>query len=287
MPNQRARRRLSDLYVRGREVEVDDGTGEPVVIWLQKMNELDRDAVLRRANTAKARYRLEAQQEEDELFVATLTSVRDFLDRDGQLAIACADELGKARQRIEEQMIHDEDGWGKDNKIQTLIDAWTGTDDTPGLAAAFAEDENDPEAVRVKEEIEAYEEDLNRAVELEHERIQLEWASVSDGDVALAATREVLNRKADEEFMREWSRQQIFHCVRYPDDHHKRYFGTLAEVDDLHDKVRQFLDDQCNDLFVSPAEGKDSPANTPSSTSSEPTVVEVRSALSGPEAATA
>ena len=50
------RRRLGDLYVRGRELAPDDGSGEPVKIWVAKLNEVDREAALRRANATKARY---------------------------------------------------------------------------------------------------------------------------------------------------------------------------------------------------------------------------------------
>lgn len=287
MPNVKRRRRLSDLYVRGKQVDIDDGTNDPVPLWLQKLNEIERDTVLRRATAAKARHRLDSEHEESELFVATLTSVVDYLDREGMMSIIIAEPIAKARERIEEQMRHDEDGWGKDDKIQALIDAWTGTDDAPGLAAAWAEDENDPAALKVKGEIEAFEADLEAAVNRETERLTQDWEAMPDLELARLAAREVLNRKADEAFLAEWTRQNIFHSVRDPDDHSKRYFETLAEVDDLDDKVRRILDRHMNELFVDMREGKELPATPASSTSSEPTVVEVRSNLSGPEAATA
>lgn len=284
MPNVKRRRRLGDLYVRGKAVEVDDGTGDPVPLWLQKLNEIERDAVLRRATAAKARHRLDGEHEESELFVATLTSVVDYLDRDGMMAIVTAEPIVKARERFEEQMRHDEDGWGKDDKIQTLIDAWTGTDDSPGLAAAWAEDNNDPDAVKVKDEIEAFEAELEEAVKRETDRLTLDWDALPDKELARLAAREVLARKADEAFLAEWSRQHIFHSVRDPDDHAKRYFESLIEVDDLDDKVRKVLDRHMNELFVDLREGKELPATPASSTSSESTPVEVRSNLSGLEA---
>jgi hypothetical protein len=88
-------------------------------------------------------------------------------------------------------------------------------------------------------------------------------------------------------FMKEWNRQQIFFSVRDPDDRHKRYFETLAEVDDLDDKIRQFLEQQNAALFVSNTEGKDSPPSAASSSSSEATSVVEASASSGPEAVSA
>jgi len=281
------RRRLGDLYVRGKEIKIDDGTGDPVVIWIQKLNEIERDAVLRRANAAKARYLLECEHEESELFVGTLASVHDYLDHDGMVNVVISEDVAKARQRFEAQMAADEEGWGKDDKIKSLLDEWVGTDEEPGLAATFAEDENDPSALRVKGEIEAYEADLDRAVKEEQERLAREFDSTPDMELSRLATREVLKRRGEDVFMKEWLRQQTFFCVREPDDHQKRYFGSMPEVDDLHDTVREALERQCNSLFVDLTEGKGSPASPASSTSSELTPEEEASEDSGPVAVSA
>jgi hypothetical protein len=281
------RRRLGDLYIRGREVSVDDGSENPVTIWIQKLNEIDRDAVLRRANAAKARYMLECEHDESELFVSTYASVREYLDRDGLLNIVMADDVVAARQRIEAQFTHDEKGWGKDNKILDLIEAWTGSDETPGLAAAYAEDKDDPEALRVKAEIEAFDAQVEAAVEGERVALLQQWIDATDNDLARSASREILKRRADESFMREWTRQQIFHCIRELDDHHQRYFGTIDEVDDLDDQVRAYLDRTCNALLIERSEGKDLPVIPASSTLSESTPAEVQSEASGPAAASA
>lgn len=281
------RRRLSDLYVRGKEMTVDDGSGDPVVVWLQKLNEVERDAILRRANAAKARYLLECEHEEGELFVATLASVHDYLDHDGMVNIIIAEALTKARQRIEAQMSSDEETWGKDDKIKALLDEWVGTDEEPGMAAKFAEDENDPAALRVKAEIDEYEAELDVAIKSEQSRMEREYDTTPDLELSRLATREVLKRRGDEVFMKEWMRQQTFYCVREPDDHQKHYFGTVAEVDDLHDQVREYLERQCNMLFVDLAEGKDLPENPASSTSSEPTPEGEASEASGPVAVSA
>lgn len=287
MPTVKRRRRLSDLYVRGKEVSVDDGSGDPVVVWLQKLNEIEKETVLRRSSARKARYVLETEQEETELFAATLSSVSEFLERDGMVEIIIGEDLGKARQRIEAQMTYDEEGWGKDSKIKDLIDAWTGTDEAPGLAATYAEDENDPEALRVKGELEAFEADIKRALEEEQRRLIADLDTTPERDLARLAAHQVLKRRADEEFIREWNRQQIFHVVREMEDHSTRYFRTLQEVDDLHDRVRELLEHHCSLLFVEADEGKDSRPSTSSLSSSEPTAEVEAPASSGPEAASA
>lgn len=279
------RRRLSDLYIRGKEFSIDDGSGDPVVVWLQKPNEIDRESVLRRANAAKARYQIDSDHEEGELFVATLGSVRDFLDRDGMLDIAAAEQLFRLRERIEAELTEDDEGWGKDDKIKSLLDAWTGTDEEPGLAAKFAEDENDPEAVRVKGEIEAFNADVDARVDRQKSEILTDWEDLPDAELIRATAREILKRRADETFMREWSRQQVFYGVREPDDHQKRYFGTLVEVDDLDERVRAQLETTLNEMYVNASEGKDSPPTVLSSNSSGLPSEAAESKASGPDTA--
>lgn len=281
------RRRLADLYVRGRELTVDDGSDDPVTIWIQKLNEIERESILRRANAAKARHILECDDEGSEVFFSTYGTVRDYLDRDQMVNLVISEDLAKARQRFEAQMLDDEEGWGKDNLLQSLLDSWTGDDDNPGFAATIAEDPNDPEALKVKAELDRYEADLDGQVEKEQKRLAREWEDAPVDDIARKATRVLLDRRADETFMREWSRQQIFYSVRDPDDHHKRYFGTVAEVDDLDDQIREFLDQQCTSLFVTPTEGKESPPKPDSSTSSGTPTEAAAEAPSGPVAASA
>lgn len=280
------RRRLGDLYIRGREFTVDDGTDDPVTVWIQKMNEIERDSILRRANAAKARYTLEAGHQEGELFVATLGSIQDYLDRDGMLDVVAAEHLFRLREKIEAQFTEDEEGWGKDNKIKSLLDLWTGTDDEPGLAATHAEDENDPEALRVKGEIEAFNADVERRVDEEKEQVYREWQDMPDAELARLTAKEILKRRADEVFMREWMRQQLFHSVREVDNHHTRYFGVIAEVDDLDDRVREKLERVLNLMVVSNAEGKESRAMDSSNSSEPPSTGEI-STDSGQEAASA
>jgi hypothetical protein len=97
-----------------------------------------------------------------------------------------------------------------------------------------------------------------------------EWDNVPIDELVRKAVHELLKRRAEEVFMTEWKRQQMFYCVRDPGDRRKRYFGTVAETDDLDDRVHTRIDNECTALFVSPTEGKDSPPSPPSSTSSEP-----------------
>src|SRR5262249_10119305 len=150
------KRRLSDLYVRGKELSIDDGSGDPVTAWLQKLNEVDRESVLRRANAAKSRHLAFIDDEESDAFQARYGRVREFGERVGLISIIITDDATKARLRVEAQVSTDEDTWAKEGYLQGLVDAWAGDDDNPGLAKTVVEDPDDPEATRVRNELDRF-----------------------------------------------------------------------------------------------------------------------------------
>jgi hypothetical protein len=275
-------RRLSDLYVRGMEVEVDDGQGPPVKVWLAKVNAVDRDSMIRRANAAKARYLIETDNEESDLFAEQYAQVREYEDRDGLVALAISEDLRRFRERTEAEVAADEDTWGKDDYLQGLVDSWFGTDDQPGFAAVIAEDPNDPEALRVKAEIDRFGDQVQKLVDAEIERLKAEWEDVPDEQLWRTVAHQILEQKATNAFVEEAMRQQLFYAVREL-DRTTRYFSTVAEVDELDEAVRGQLMERLNTLSVETTEGKDSPGDPDSSPSSEVSASPEEPKPSGPE----
>jgi hypothetical protein len=278
------RRRLTDLYVRGRDVTFDEHEGEPVVVWLQKLNEVDRQSVVRRSHAAKARFLLEGDKEDTEVFQSMYSQIRTIDDRDTLFGILTSEELIRARARIEAQLATDEETWGKDNYLQSLYDAWVGTDDEPGLAAAKAEDENDPEALRVEAELDRFETEVAERLEAEADQIRTRWDHAASDELWREAAHRLIVNRSDEIFLAEFERQSLFYCTREPDQHDRRYFSTVTEIDDLDPSIRTRLQRELQDLTVTPAEGKDSRANRDSSTSPEASP-EPTPDSSGPETA--
>jgi hypothetical protein len=273
------RRRLSDLYVRGKELAPSDGEGEPVKVWLNKMNEIERESVLRRANAAKARFMIEADNEESEWFEAMYAETRDVTNRDELVVLIIADEITNARRRIEAEISGDEEAWAKDDYLQGLLDAWIGDDTNPGLAATIKEDPDDPEAKRVNDELDRFEKQVRSAVETETNRLLKDWADTDIDVLRRKATHKLLDLRAGEEFVREYRRQQIFHAVREIGDHRKRHFAAVSEVDDLDPELAKYLIEQYESLIVPPDEGKDSPPPAASSEASESLEEEATSGL--------
>lgn len=276
------RRRLSDLYVRGKELSVSDGEGEPVKVWLAKMNELDRESALRRANAAKAKFTLTSENEESEAFAAAYAEIRDLSDREEVTLFIIADEVAQARRRLESEALTDEEGWGKNDYLAGLLDAWQGDEDNRGLAEVQAEDPEDPEAKRVWGEIQRFHDEITKSTEMETERLLKDFELTDIEALRRKATHRLLEMQSVETFVREYRRQQIFYAVREPDNRHKRYFGTVAEIEDIDDELRDFLLEQYDGLVVERREGKGSPQLEDSSNSSE-----LEDESSGPEGVTA
>lgn len=265
------RRRLADLYVRGTEVEFNDGEGEPVKIWIQKLNPIDREACLRRGNAAKARFMMEGDHEESELFHAAYSQIREMSsDRDGLIGIVVAEDVTAHRQKIEAQLTMDDQTWGKDNYLQGLIDAWIGDDANPGLAKTRAEDPEDPEAKRVIEEIERFEAEIGERVSSYVDQVKKDWEGTDDETLWRKAAHRIVELQGSEVFNREFERQQIFYCVREAGDHRKRYFSQVSEVDDIDEDLVKTILKHYGVMAVEAAEGKGLRPSQASSNSSEP-----------------
>jgi hypothetical protein len=263
------KRRLSDLYVRGRELSVNDGEGEPIKVWVSKLNEIDRESVLRRANAAKARFMIDADDEDSEQFAAMYAESRDINSRHELILFIVSDDVNSARRRIESQTAGDEETWSKEGYLQGLVDAWIGDETNPGLSATIQEDPADPEARRVSDELDRFEQEVRARVEAETHTLVKDWEDVDIDVLRRKATHLLLELKSSEEFVREFQRQQIFYSIREPNDHRKRYFATITEVDDLDEELRKYLVEQYESLVVPPDEGKESPPPADSSNSSD------------------
>jgi len=281
------RRRLGDLYVLGKEVVINDGLGESVEVWIAKLNDVDRESLLRRSSAAKARFLMEGRDEQSETYQATWAQVVGFDDREGLISVVIADDVVKYRIRVEAEVSADEETWGKEGYLQGLVDSWLGDPDNPGLVVTHIEAPDDPEVVRVMSELERYNDEVMKRVNDEADRLQGDWEHVSEEELWAKAAHKLIDRRAEEVFSKEYERQELFYSVREPDLHHVRYFATVSEIDDLDERIREQLLRVYNELVVDAIEGKDSPATTGSSNSSESPDAATTADPSGPEDASA
>jgi hypothetical protein len=264
------RRRLSDLYVVGKEATINDNTGEePVVVWIQKLNPLDNDNALRRAAAARARYLAYRKEPDSDEYRAALSDVTDFATRDTLIDMVARDEILVRRMRVEAEM-GAEDEWSKDDYLQGLHDAWEGNPDSPGLKERYAIERDDPEAKRVLEELGRFNKQVDQRMEGEREEVRRDYEHKTDDDLTSIAVERIIESRATTQFMREYENEMLLAAVRELEDHKKRYFIDRAEVDGLDQKVHRQLLEHLQMVTVERDEGKGSRGIPASSLPSEP-----------------
>ena len=253
-------RKLSDLYVLGQEVEIDDGTGDPVTVWVQKLTPLQQEKTLRRANGARSSVlsirKLPADAEERLVYQHELEEITK--DRESVVDYLISEKIGLIYQ-VEEARLAEEDEWKKDGYLQGLSDAWN-----DGLKDRYAMDPEDPEAKRNFEEQKRFADVIEGIVKGERASLEKDYEGKTDEELEREVMDKVLESAADLEWLKEYRRCEAWFFTRKPDDHKALYFDTREEVDELALETFSALLTAYNNIRVDVLEGKDS-GETPAS----------------------
>lgn len=278
------KRRLQDLYVVGQELTIDDGKG-PVVVWLQKLNPVENEDALRRANAMRARMLISRNNEDSEEFQVALGEAFDYGNRENLVDYLIENDVAEVRlSRTAEEEAKDK--WSKDGYLQGLRDAWVGTPDAPGLKDVYVENKDDPEASRVFGELKKFDNTVEAEIAGEKDRLRRDYEGMAEDDLRRKVAVRFVESRADAAWFREYARAEVYYATREPDKHKQRYFETRREVDELETAVLLSLQKAYAALKVDPLEGKDSGEtedSSPSSESPEPVVTDL---FSGPLDAT-
>lgn len=274
------RRRLEDLYVVGREFTADDGQGDPIVVWLQKLTPLDHEKAIRRAGAAKAKVLMARHDREAENWQETYSDVDELGDREALIEYLIAEEVAKLRESAEREMAFKEE-WAKDGYLTGLQDLWE--DEEHPLRVAYAEDPDDPEARRVFLELKRFSDSVEEQLAPEIENRKRDYIDTSDDDLRSRATDELITLKAGLAWLREYRRCEVFFATREFGNHDVYYFAHRDVVEQLAPEVFAALSTAYQELVVDVASGKDSPKTPSSSPSSEPPNEAEQVSLSGPQ----
>lgn len=269
------RRRLSDLYVVGKEITFDDGQGAPITIWLQKINSVEHDSCMRRAAAARAAHLASRKNKESEEYKAIYGEVTDFANRETLIDLIIREELSQRRLRIEAE-IGAEAEWSDDEYLQGLYDSWN-----DGLKDDYARNPDDPEAKRVFEELKRFTMAVEKAVEGERKALLKDYESTSEEELHERAVEFFIKHTASTAFMDEYDLQQIYYATRLPEKHTQRYFETIDEIRALASEVKEKLFEEYRNLTVGVVEGKSLEETPTSSPSSEPSEQEETANSSG------
>lgn len=258
------RRRLTDLYSRGEEVKIDDGDGEPVVLWIRKMTPADAELAYLKASAKRASFL--AQGKEDppsDQFVTLKSQVGEFT-QEHLVLWTTTTEMLKREPMVESRVAH-LDEWEKERYLESLAER-TADEDFKRKAEELPEDE---EIVRVGKELERFNVQVAKEVETERLTVEREMEGLSDAELRDMVIRNMLESQADAQWLQEFQRCQIWRCVFYGDNRKERAFQTRDEVNDLQSEAIEALAVVIDRLHVADLEGKDSQQTQTSSEESE------------------
>lgn len=243
-------RRLTDLYVVGKEVVLSDDQGD-IVVWIQKLNPIQQEQAFSRANAERAKVlsvrRLPSDHEDRLPYEAEADSIAD--DRDMMIELLAAEEIHRARQSVESELAHEEE-WEKDGYLDGLREAWEN-------GAKERYHYGDIEAVRVFNELKRFTDTVEELVQPHIKRIKKDYASKTDDALRKQVVDQLIERDADARWLNEYRRCQVWLSVREPTDHRQLYFKSREEVDLLEVPTLAALIREYTNLEVEPIEGKD------------------------------
>lgn len=251
-----SRRRLTDLYVTGTEVTLNDGDNQDdaVTVWLSKISPIEQRDAADKATAARAKLLLikntplhsaERLVYEDQLLDLGLTRREDWVE------FIALNEIQEAELSNQER-IASEGEWAKNDYLDALQKAWN-----DGLGDKYEEDENDEEAKRVYDELMRFTQEVVEATEEDRTNILDKYAADSDDELMKQAVDRIIDAESDFAWMNEFSRWQLFYAVREPNAKKVRYFVEKEEVDALDARIVQTLLEKYREITVDPIEGKD------------------------------
>lgn len=259
-----AQRRLTDLFVIGRELTLNDGEGEPVVVWLQKLNLVDQTDASRRADSARARVlSLRADKTSEGYLRAVGESYDAASDQTALVEFMASDEQTRIQPQAEARAA-DEEEWKKDNYLQGLRDAWTG-----GLADAWTAEPTE-ESTRVKGELDRYLAQVAELVDDDMGFVRERYAAMPETELRDLVAGKLLDIQGTRAWLEEFYKTQMYYGVRTAENHRGLYFTNREEVDELSSGIFRRLREAYEGLEVDVMEGKGSAAVPPSSDSSVP-----------------
>lgn len=255
------RRSLADLYTVGKMVTIgDDGDELPVTVYIRKLSPMETEKALRRANAKRAQIAFALKDKDSEEYQDAYSQAMD-MDRSALVEFVLSDELNNIRLSVEAEL-EAEDEWAEDGYAQGLYDAWN-----TGLSEVYANDPENEDALRVLNEMQRLQDQVQTEIDARVEVVRRGWAAKTDEKLWEAATTALIKFASDTEWMREYRKSQVWLAVRDPEDTRSYYFETREELDDLALEVMGRLMEEYLGLEVDSIEGKDS-VETPDSSNS-------------------
>jgi hypothetical protein len=261
-----AKRRLTDLYVVGKDLTFDDGSGEPVTVYLRKLNPVDQETAIKKANAARARVYATGRDPESDEYGELLSQAIDLGTTEDLISYLIQSRLVDFTMAKESELAADEG----------LREAWES-----GLQERYHIDPEDSEARHVFSELQRFADLVAPYVDDEREALEQTYDGKDLEELREIAAQQLVAISADIAWVREYRKSELWLATRVPDNHRERYFDSRDEVDELPAEIFNRLIEEFQSLNVGTTEGKDSRATDDSSVLSEPPEQEASSPSSG------
>lgn len=249
------KRRLSDLFVTGEDVSFDDGSGEPIRVWVQKLTPAETQLAVEKSRPSKTK----------------IISIKKLPD-DHYLKLRYLDELESGgieekidfikfliRPKLEEarisaqERVAAEDEWSKDDYLNGLQEAWNDE-----LQAKWINsDDEDDEANRVYDELKRYTDQVIKEVEAAEKDLINELDDLSLEALQRRSVNRLIETHGDNILINEFRKQQLFYAVREAENHKNKYFESIDEINTLPEVISNRLFIVYGELAVDSFEGKE------------------------------
>lgn len=249
------RKRLEDLYVFGKEVEVKDPEGNFEKVWIQKLSPTEEKDALRPARALRSQISMVKRLPHDHPdFLDYMYLLEDYgvSSREDQATLVMQQKLEETRASIELR-VAGEDKWAEEDYLIGLQEAWV-----DGLRERYILNPEDEEAKKVFKVLQEYTDEVMDEFGPERDGLLSEFDHLSDEELREKATETFIDREAQSEMMEEFRHQRVYLATRDADNHDELYFSSVDAVRRLdRENVFNKLEDALEDVTVGIMEGKD------------------------------
>lgn len=248
------RRRLTDLFAKGKLVDVLDENGEVALqVWVRKMTPADAEIAYLKASARRASILSMGKEEPLSDAYLALKGEIDLFSKENLVAWCVGAEMVERSPQVQTRISFDPE-WAEENYLLSLQERLS----TPDFQAKTAELPDDLEVKRVHSELERYGLQVTEALDLAEKEIAVEMNSKSDDELREKVVQAMLDSQADSAWLLEFSKCQVWRCVFDSDKKSQRMFTTREEVDEMQAEVLQQLVAGVDLVHVPDKEGKDS-----------------------------
>lgn len=249
---------LLDLGVLGKEVVFDVEDGDPISVYIRKLQPFEVEKAVGRAQAKRAVILsvIKGPHDTDE-YIELVNQLDELVsDREELIKLAASDERLQAYRSAESEVAHLEK-WAKDDYLIGLQEAWSELKDEPFHDEGH---ERHEDANKVFMAMKEYQAEVDEMATKSEARILREFAQKSDAELEELSVRKIVDLKADTAWLNEFKLSSLWLSVKKgpkSPDRETRYFESRSDLDYLAPFVLEKLLNIYDSLSISQDEGKD------------------------------